>query len=124
MIAHNELNSDLKKIQRLIHRKFGIDSDDLPKAMRKIGRRLPKSAHKNAKILHTSLQKTAHPKLIMQVNQVETLTAVEALLTTLQAYDPKERRWGLILNTLASMAFNLLLVFGIFVVVLVWRGYL
>ncbi len=124
MIAHNELNSDLKKIQRLIHRKFGIDSDDLPKAMRKIGRRLPKSAHRNAKIVHTSMQKIAHPKLIMQVNQVETLTAVEALLTTLQDYDPRDRRLGLVLSTLASVAINLLLVFGILVVVLIWRGYL
>ncbi|MGH1464939.1 MAG: hypothetical protein ACRBBQ_06230 [Cognatishimia sp.] len=70
------------------------------------------------------MQKIAHPKLIMQVNQVETLTAVEALLTTLQDYDPRDRRLGLVLSTLASVAINLLLVFGILVVVLIWRGYL
>ena len=49
--------------------------------------------------------------------------AAERLITHLRAIDPKERRRTALLRGLAAVAFNLLVVAGLLIAVLVWRGF-
>ena len=112
------------KVHALVRTKFGIETDDLDVAMRKIGRRLPRSAHRHAAQLVEFQTKSAHPKLRLNVDPVAFAKSYRGLMHALQSYDPSVKRMDLLLGTLASVAFNLIVVFALFVIVLKWRGFL
>lgn len=124
MIDQKHFNDDIRKLLKLVDAKFGIQTDDLSVAMRKIGRRLPASAHKNAAKLIEVQAQLAHPKIALQTDEKPLIKPYAALLSALEGYDPKDRRNGAILGALGVSVFNVLVVFVIFVIVLKWRGFI
>lgn len=124
MIDAKTLNDDIQQLLKLIDRQFGIQADDLATAMKKIGRRLPKSAHKNAAILIAAQSQAQNPKIAIQMDDRPLKAPYRALLRSIEAYDRKDARTGAILGALGGLAFNLIALFVIFVVVLKWRGFL
>lgn len=124
MIDAKTLNEDIQQLLKLIDRQFGIQADDLASAMKKIGRRLPKSAHKNAAILITAQNQAQNPKIAIQMDDRPLKGPYRALLRAIEAYDRKDARKGAVLSAMGGLAFNLIALFVIFVVVLKWRGFL
>ncbi|MFY0597672.1 MAG: hypothetical protein JXQ85_14665 [Cognatishimia sp.] len=113
MIDAKTLNSDIQQVLKLIERQFGIVADDLGPAMRKIGRRLPKSAHRNAKLLLDAQSKADHPKIAMQIDEASLKTPYNALIEAIEGYDRKDALKGQVLDILATTVFNLLCLAGI-----------
>lgn len=124
MIDAKTLNSDIGQLLKVIERQFGIEADDLQSAMRKIGRRLPKSAHRHARTLIEAQAHAQNPKIALQLDEGALKLPYAALLRAVEAYNRKDARWGLILSTLGSVAFNVIAICVILIVVLRWRGFL
>ena len=124
MVDPKDINAKVAISLKLIEKKFGIESDDLGKAMRKIGRRLPRKAHDNAKFMVKFQQQSGHPKLAMQLSSDDFSKAFNVLQDALNSYDVKDHRKGAILGALGGLVFNLILAFTLLVVFLLWRGFL
>lgn len=124
MVDPKDINAQVTKVLKLIEKKFSIQSDDLGKAMRKVGRRLPKKAHDNAKFMVKFQEQAGHPKLAVQLKPEEFTKAFNVLQAALNDYDVKDHRKGAILGALGGLVFNLILVFTLFVIILLWRGFL
>lgn len=123
MIDAKTLDADIQQLLKLIDRQFGIQADDLASAMKKIGRRLPKSAHKNAAILVEAQTQARNPKIAIQMDERPLKAPYRALLRAIEAYDRKDARVGAILGTLGGLVFNLIVLLIILVAVLKWRGF-
>lgn len=104
--------------------RLGVKARDLPRGMKRAGRRLPKSAHRAAQVISTAVAHGSHPKLSRQIDPKAVLTAQAELHMQLEKIDPKERRKDAILSFLGTQAFNLLLVIALVVGLMYWRGLL
>ena len=122
---------DLKHIQktnaglaRLAGQKFSFEADGLQKAMRKVGRRVPKALHRQAAVLIEAEQLAGHPKIRLGLDAEKVAAAEAGLRAGLEAVDPADRRKGFVLGLLGGLAFNLIAAFVLLVVFLKWRGFL
>lgn len=107
MVDPKVLQSDIDTVLRLIERQFGFKAKNLRKAMRRIGRRVPKSAHRHASVLLAAQQKATHPKLAVQVDDGSVKAAMRGLSAAVQAYDRKKAREDRFWDILGSMVINL-----------------
>ncbi len=64
------------------------------------------------------------PKLLMQIDREAVAEAYDLCVRYLGGINRAERRKGMILNIAASMAFSVLVVAGLLLAVLYWRGFL
>lgn len=124
MIDPNQIRQVNQDLCLLAGEKFFVKTDSLEKAMRKIGRRLPKWAHKQADVLVKAEAMSGHPKLSMMLDVGEIKAAETKLRTAFDAIDPKDRRKGAVLSVLGSLSLSLFVVIGLVVLVLWWRGFL
>lgn len=124
MLDPKHFNDEIAKLLKLVDAKFGIQTDDLSEAMRKIGRRLPLSAHRNANRLIEVQQQLNNPKIALQIDPETPLKPFAALHSDLEKYDPADRRKGAILGALGVAVFNLIVVAVLLICVLIWRGFI
>ena len=124
MIDPNQIRQVNQDLCLLAGEKFSVKTANLEKAMRKIGRRLPKWAHKQADVLVKAEAMSGHPKLMMMLDAGEIKTAEIKLRTAFDAIDPKDRRKGAVLSVLGSLSLSLFALIGLVVLVLWWRGFL
>lgn len=124
MINPNQIRQVNQGLCLLASEKFSVRTDSLEKAMHKIGRRLPKWAHKQATVLVKAEAMSGHPKLAMMLDADEIKKAETSLRTAFDAIDPKDRRKGAVLSVLGSLSTSLFAVIGLVVLVLWWRGFL
>ena len=68
-------------------------------------------------------KQAGHPKLSRQLDGVKITMAFDMLGEALARVDMKDRRKGLILGVLGSMAFNLIALIALFVLFALWRGW-
>ena len=66
----------------------------------------------------------AHPKLALRVDRGRVARAHAEVCAHLRRIDPADRRRGAILGMLGGLAFNLLLLAGLALAFLRWRGIL
>ena len=85
---------------------------------------MPRYARKAGAELVAAEGLMGNPKLAVQIDPAGVDKAFGRLTRALEAIDPKERRIGMILEVLGSVAFNLLLFLAICLVVARWRGWL
>jgi hypothetical protein len=104
--------------------KLGVKALDLPRAMKSAGRRLPKDAHRAAKVICEAQAKAMHPKLARMIDGEAVEAAALTLHVHLDKIDPKERRIDAILSVLGTQAFNVLAVIALVVGLMWWRGLL
>ncbi|MDP2580773.1 hypothetical protein Q8W37_12600 [Shimia thalassica] len=123
MIEPNDIRKRNAALCLLAQEKFSVKPKSLSSAMRKIGRRLPKRAHESAKILAEAEAQAGHPKLAMMMDQKKIDKAERELKLALEAIDPADRRKGMVLSILGSVAFSLIVVFAALMIVLRWRGF-
>lgn len=124
MIDPKHFNDEIAKLLKLVDAKFGIQSDELSEAMRKIGRRLPQAAHRNAARLVEAQQQLKNPKIALQLDEKSLVKPYASLRSDLESYDPADRRKGAILGALGVTVFNLIMVVILLICVLIWRGFL
>ena len=102
--------------------KFGVRSKNLSQGLKKTGRRVPGYVHRECQVLVDAEKMAGNPKLLRQIDPQRVERALTITRDHLDTVDPVERRKTATLNLLGSVVFNLLVVFGLFVGVLVWRG--
>ncbi len=124
MIDPGQIQKQNRDLTRLAGQKFSFEAETLEKAMKKSGRRLPRRAHKQAKVLFEAERLAGHPKLTLMLDAEKIAKAQAALRTALEQIDPKDRRKGMVLSTLGLLSFNLIVVFALLVAILLWRGFL
>lgn len=124
MIDPNDIRKRNADLCVLAEEKFSVKAKSLDPAMRKIGRRMPRHAHESAKVLVAAEAQAAHPKLSLMLDQKQINKAEQDVRLAFEAVDPADRRMGLILSTLGSVAFSLIVVFVLLMTVLRWRGFI
>lgn len=87
-------------------------------------RRAPRAVKKAADGFTQARLQAGHPKLMHMIDADKLQVQFATLAEHLNAIDVADRRKGLILSTLGSISFSLLVVFVALMVWLVWRGYL
>lgn len=124
MIDPGQIQKQNRALTRLAGQKFAFEVETLERAMKKTGRRLPRKAHAQAKILIEAERLAGHPKLSLMLDGDKIAGAQQALRAALDQIDPAERRKGMVLSTLGMAAFHLIAVFALLMAVLLWRGFL
>ncbi len=113
-----------KKIDHLLglaHAQFGIKTQRLDVAMRRIGRQVPSFVQKQAEVLVIAQQTAGHPKLMQQIDAWRVEKAFKVVQAGLMNEDRADRRRGAILSLLGSLCFNLISVCALILAVLLWR---
>ena len=111
-------------LAQLLHRKLGARGDGLEAKLRRAGRKLPRRIRRLALEIVAAEKLEAHPRLARQTDKAALARAFAAVAKHLDAIDLAERRRGLILGILGSVALALLTIFAALTAFLVWRGYL
>ena len=117
-----ELTPHIDDIRRLLETQLRVRGATLAKQVQRAGRQLPRKIRTEAAFLVQANMLVQNPKLARMISPDRTQKAAETITTYLRGIDPYDRRKGRILNIAGILAFNLLLVGGLVVVVLVWRG--
>ncbi len=119
-----DLHESADHLAQLIEEKLGVRGAGLAAKLARAGRNLPKHIRTDATMLVDAVAFEAHPKLSRQIdpeNLERAFANVERFLTNL---DAGARRRGIILDWLAKLAFNLMMLVGLLVIILGWRGFL
>lgn len=116
------LDPQIDEIRQLLRKKLGVKGRDLPSALARAKRRLPKAMRDEGRLLVAALPIRAHPKLSRTLDMPRLTQAATTLKDHLRAIDLKEQRKTLMFAVLGSVAFNLLLVIVLAVVVFYWQG--
>lgn len=119
-----DIAAKTETVQQLLTEKFGVRKRDLPKMLRRTGRRLPRGMRARGQVLIKAQALAAHPKLARQVDGPAVARAFEEITAHLRAIDVADRRKGLALSVAGGVAFNILAVCVCFVLWLWWAGYL
>ena len=106
----------------LLETQMRIRGATLDAQIRRAGRLLPRKIRAEAAFLIQANQLVQNPKLARMINSDRAQSAHDAVAAYLRSIDPKDRLKGRLLNMLGMLAFNLLLVGGLVVAILVWRG--
>lgn len=123
-MAASDLGQINAELAQLMTDRLGIGGADFAGKVRRAGRLLPRHIRRAARFLVEAEKMSAHPKLIRLIDQKRTSEAAGLCRTYLKSVDPADRRWGIFLGRLSVVVFNLLLLAGLVIAVLVWRGYL
>ncbi|WP_163847059.1 hypothetical protein [Pseudooceanicola aestuarii] len=124
MFDNNLFERRLAKVEVALRRKFRQSEGDLEDLMRHAGRRLPRAAHEAAQGLVQTRLQAGHPKLAPQIDAGRVDRQFRTVEAAIAAHDPAEarkRRW---IGAGASLAFNLLLFFGLVMGFALWRGWI
>lgn len=123
MLEHKDIAAKSLAIRQQLETKLAVKSRDLPQALRRAGRRLPRQVRAQAAILVAAEKQAGHPKLARQLDGGAVQEAYAKVTAHLRAIDVADARKGRILGLAGVIAFNLLLVMVAFVLWLWWRGY-
>ncbi|MDT0684263.1 hypothetical protein RM543_16380 [Roseicyclus sp. F158] len=123
-MAEKSITDRNASLAALMGARLGMRGGSLGDKLRRGGRHLPRRLRAQAAYLAEVESMSAHPRLARQADPVRIRQAEGDLRRYLRSVDPWDRRKGLILNVLAALSFNLLLLFGAAVAVMSWKGVL
>ena len=122
-MEHAEMiKSNADALRSLLAKRLGLKRGSLAKRAAKAGRMLPSGVCHDIKIVAEAEQMARNPKLAIRLDPNATKSAYDRAATHLKAIDVADRRKGIALSMLGSMAFNFLAAITLFIVVLRWRG--
>ncbi len=108
-------------IAELIEERLGVRGQNLERKLHKAGRNLPRFVQREAaKIVH-STKVQGQPKLARTIDGKSVLRAYKTCEKHLCEIDPRDRKVGGAISFLATNAFNLLVIVGLTIAVMVWR---
>lgn len=111
-------------IADMMEARLGVGGRGLEAKLKRAGRRLPRSVRRDARMITEALPMEHSAKLQKRIDLARLEVAERRVMAHLRTIDPKERRIDAALGMLGSIAFSLIVVFGLLVGVLVWRGFL
>lgn len=123
MQGGRDITGMIETVQGLLHAKFGVRTGPLPRMLKRTGRRLPRRMHARAQALLKAEQLAGNPRLARQMDMTSLRQGFEALTAHLEAIDPVARRKDRLLKLAALLAFQVLLIGGVFVWWLWWSGH-
>lgn len=118
-----DLAPQIDDIRSLLETQLRVRGDTLDKQIQRAGRMLPRKIRAEAAFLVQANRLIQNPKLARMINPNRVGQAHQAISTYLRSVDPKERARTRALNYAGFVAFNMLVLAGVIITVLVWRGY-
>ncbi|MGB8815160.1 MAG: hypothetical protein WCC57_18420 [Paracoccaceae bacterium] len=112
------------RVAALMEERLRIKGTGLAEKVAKGGRRLPRRVRVAAEHLAQFSDMSRNPKLLLQVDEGKVAEAYDICLKHLGGMTAGSRRVSALMNAATTLAFIVLLVAGLVVAVLVWRGYL
>ena len=122
MIDPKDLTQRSDALHTLLKAKLGLRGKTLAVQLKSAGRLLPKRLHKDGQVIVSALSNAHHPKLAVRIDQARLGTAFANFTNHLDEIDPKDRRKGKLLGWLGGQVFNLILIGGGLIALLMWRG--
>jgi len=110
------------EVERLMAERLRIRGRDLSRQIDKAGRLLPKAVRRDARYLAEAARLAPNPKLRRMIDVDKAARAHAVVTAHLATIDPKVRARTRLLRILAVIAFNVLLIGGLLIAYLVWRG--
>jgi hypothetical protein len=117
-----DLTPQIDEIRSLLETQLRVRGATLDKQIHRAGRLLPRKIRAEAAFLVQANLLVQNPKLARMINPERVGQAHLAVSSYLNAIDPKERAKTRALNYLGLIAFNVLLLVGALIAILVWRG--
>jgi hypothetical protein len=112
------------RVAGLMEDRLRIRGKTLQDKVRRGGRLLPRKVRREAEYLAEVAVLAQHPKVQTMLDDARIAEAYDVCLRHLRDIGAKERFWAMILSIAGSLALALLVLGGMFIAVLVWRGYL
>ena len=116
------IDQQAERLRTLLRSRFGLRHGTLARRVAKAGRRLPTGIRNDISAVAEAEAMAQHPKIGRRMDPKVTEPAFERATRFLEAIDVKDRRKGVILSILGSVAFNILAVITLLIIVLRWRG--
>lgn len=88
------------------------------------GRAIPKAVRRDFDVIVQARAIERHPKLSRQIDQAKVDAAIRKTAQWLDTLDRPARRRAAALDMLADIGFKVVIVAGLVLMVLVWRGFL
>lgn len=104
--------------------RMSVGGKGLAAKLRRAGRLLPRDVRRQALFLAEAEKLVQNPKLIKMIDPAKVQAAHRICLGYLDGLNPGERRKRMLLSMVTSTAFAILVVAGLYIAVLVWRGFL
>ena len=122
MDRNETVDAQAQSLRALLANRLGLRRGSLAHRASKAGRRLPIGIRNDISAVAEADSMAQHPKIGRRMDPKMTHAAYERAAAFLQAIDVKDRRKGVILSILGSVAFNVLAVVTLLIIVLRWRG--
>lgn len=115
------IKSNANTLRTLLAKRLGLKRGSLTRRVSKAGRRLPSGVLRDISIVAEAEKMARNPRLAKRLDSNATKSAFDRASAHLKAIDVADRRKGLALSVMGSMAFNLLAAVTLLIVVLRWR---
>jgi hypothetical protein len=112
------------RVAELLEERLGLKGDGLQAKLRKGARLLPRKVSRAANELAEAAEQSRHAKLLLQVDEEAVATNYDICVKHLSGLNVWHRRRGVLLGLATSILFSLLVVAGLVLAVLFWRGFL
>ncbi|MCZ0812968.1 MAG: hypothetical protein ACQEVT_09455 [Pseudomonadota bacterium] len=122
MINPKAMESDIAKLETLLHERLGVRGPSFEKRLKRAGRRLPRFARRAGARIAKAQFLLKNPRLARLVDQPGTAHSIAILRGHLETINAGERRKSLILGFLGSVVFNLLALAFLIAALLRWQG--
>ncbi len=113
----------MDEVCALIEERLRIRARTLDLQLRKARRFLPKAVQRDAHYLAQAGVLTQNPKLARMIDATKAERAYANVMAYMKAIEPGARRKDAVLRTTAVIALNLLLISGVAIWYLWWKGY-
>ena len=113
-----------ERITTLMEQRLRLKGKDLREKLRKGGRLLPRRVRAAAEQLADAAEQSQNPKLLLQIDEAAVAAAYDICSKHLSKLDAGFLRTTFMLRTASSIVISLLVVIGLAIAVLFWRGYL
>ncbi len=123
-ILHETIHDMAEEVAVLMKERLSIRGRDLAAKLRHTGRMMPKRLKREAAYLAEAVKLSKNPRLLKMIDMERVEAAHRDCLEFLQNVDAVDRRKGVVLGILASLAMTFLVVSTLVIIVLVWRGYI
>jgi hypothetical protein len=113
-----------ERVSGLLTERMHVKGQDLEDKVHRAGRRLPRKVRHAAQELATAAENSYNPKLLLQINEEDVAENYDICQKYLGGLNKGHKLRGVLLGLSTSILFSLVVVAGLFVAVLVWRGFL
>ena len=110
------------RIREALAERLGVKANDLETALRRAHAHLPRRIRAHGDQIVAAARIADHPKLRNRIDLQALARAEREILQHLEGIDPAERRKDFWLGLAGVIAFNILVIVGLFVVWLVFSG--